>query len=163
MAPVARRVQPGSPRLEPRDPEFAAKVRDSFSRQGIMAHLGARLEKVEAGLVEISLPYRKELSQQHGYFHAGVVATVADSCAGYAAFSLMPAGSSVLSIEFKVNLIAPADGRLLVARGKVVRSGRTITVCQMEADVEKDGKRTTCMVGQATMMCLQGTPDRPPG
>lgn len=147
----------------PRDPEFEGKVRDSFARQGIMAHLGATLETVDPGLVEIALPYRKELSQQHGYFHAGVVATVADSCAGYAAFSLMPPGSSVLSIEFKVNLIAPADGERLLARGKVVRSGRTITVCQMEAEVEKHGQRTVCMVGQATMMCLAGTADRPSG
>lgn len=148
---------------QPRDPDFAAKVKDSFARQGIMAHLGASLAKVEPGLVEIRLPYRKQLSQQHEYYHAGVVATVADSAAGYAAFSLMPAGSSVLSIEFKVNLIAPADGSLLRARGKVVRSGRTITVCQMEAEVEKDGKWTVCMVGQATMMCLAGTADRPSG
>ena len=149
--------------MQPRDPAFEAKVRDSFSRQGIMAHLGASLQRVEPGLVEIALPYRKQLSQQHDYFHAGVVSTVADSAAGYAAFSLMPAGSSVLSIEFKVNLIAPADGARLVARGKVVRSGRTITVCQMEAEVEKDGHWTPCMVGQATMMCLPGTPDRPSG
>lgn len=151
------------PRHEPRDPDFAAKVRDSFARQGIMAHLGARLETLEPGLVEIAVPFRPELSQQHGYFHAGVVATVADSSAGYAAFSLMPPGSSVLSIEFKVNLIAPANGRLLRARGRVVRSGRTITVCQMEAEVERDGAWTPCMVGQATMMCLAGTADRPPG
>jgi uncharacterized protein (TIGR00369 family) len=150
--------------LEPRDPDFAAKVRDSFSRQGIMGHLGARLERLEPGLVEISLPFRPELSQQHGYFHAGVVATIADSAAGYSAFSLMPPGSSVLSIEFKVNLIAPANGQRLLARGRVIRSGRTITVCQMEAEVESgDGKRTLCMVGQATMMCLAGTADRPAG
>lgn len=148
---------------KPRDPDFAAKVRDSFARQGIMAHLGARLEKVEPGLVEISLPFRRELSQQHLYFHAGVVATIADSSAGYAAFSLMPPGSSVLSIEFKVNLMAPANGSLLRARGKVLRSGRTITVCQMEAEVEKDGVWTPCMAGMATMMCLAGTPDRPSG
>jgi uncharacterized protein (TIGR00369 family) len=148
---------------QPRDPGFEAKVRDSFARQGIMAHLGAALAKVEPGLVEITLPYRRELSQQHEYYHAGVVATVADSAAGYAAFSLMPAGSSVLSIEFKVNLLAPAAGQLLRARGRVVRSGRTITVCQMEAEVERDGAWTTCMVGQATMMCLAGTADRPAG
>lgn len=149
--------------MQPRDPGFEAKVRESFARQGIMGHLGATLERVEPGLVEIALPYRRELSQQHDYFHAGVVSTIADSAAGYAAFSLMPPGSSVLSVEFKVNLLAPADGRLLRARGKVVRSGRTITVCQMEAEVEKDGQWTPCMVGQATMMCLAGTPDRPPG
>jgi uncharacterized protein (TIGR00369 family) len=156
-------MQPRAPPLEPRDPAFEAKVRDSFARQGIMAHLGATLERVEPGLVEIALPYRRELSQQHGYFHAGVVATIADSCAGYAAFSLMPPDSSVLSIEFKVNLIAPAAGSRLVARGKVVRSGRTITVCAMEAEVEKDGARTPVMVGQATMMRLAGTADRPSG
>lgn len=149
--------------MQPRDPAFAAKVRESFARQGIMAHLGARLERVEAGLVEISLPYRGELSQQHGYFHAGVVATIADSAGGYAGFSLMPAGSSVLTVEFKVNLMAPADGDRLVARGRVVRSGRTITVCQIEADVEKGGVRTACMLGQQTLMCLPGTPDRPAG
>ena len=147
----------------PRDPGFAAKVRESFGRQGIMAHLGARLERVEPGLVEIAVPFRPELSQQHGYFHAGVVATVADSSAGYAAFSLMPAGSSVLSVEFKVNLLAPAHGDLLVARGTVVRSGRTLTVCTMEAEVERQGVRTPCMLGQATMMCLPGKPDRPSG
>ena len=128
-----------------------------------MAHLGAKLEKVEPGLVEIALPYRPQLSQQHGYFHAGVVTTVADSAAGYAGFSLMPAGSSVLSVEFKVNLLAPAHGDRLVARGRVVRSGRTITVCSMEAEVERDGVRAVCMVGQGTLMCLPGTPGRPSG
>jgi len=149
--------------MEPRDPDFTAKVRDSFGRQGIMGHLGARLERLEPGLVEISLPFRPELSQQHGYFHAGVVTTIADSAAGYAAFSLMPPGSSVLSIEFKVNLIAPANGQRLLARGRVIRSGRTITVCSMEVEVERDGVRTVCMVGQGTLMCLAGTADRPPG
>jgi uncharacterized protein (TIGR00369 family) len=155
--------EPRPPRLEPRDPAFEAKVRESFARQGIMAHLGARLERLEPGLVEISLPYRPELSQQHGYFHAGVVTTVADSAAGYAGFSLMPAGSSVLSIEFKVNLLAPAHGERLLARGRVLRSGRTITVCSMEAEVERAGVRTLCMVGQGTLMCLAGTADRPAG
>jgi uncharacterized protein (TIGR00369 family) len=150
-------------RHEPKDPGFEAKVRESFARQGIMGHLGARLDRVAPGLAEISVPFRPELSQQHGYFHAGVVATVADSAAGYAAFTLMPAGSSVLSIEFKVNLLAPARGGLLRARGQVVRAGRTITVCQMEAEVERDGAWTPCMVGQATMMCLPSTPGRPTG
>ena len=130
---------------------------------GRYREMAARLEAVEPGHVAIAVPFRPELSQQHGYFHAGVVATVADSAAGYAAFSLMPEGSSVLSIEFKVNLIAPANGRLLRAHGRVVRAGRTITVCQMEAEVERGGAWTPCMVGQATMMRLAGTPDRPPG
>jgi uncharacterized protein (TIGR00369 family) len=140
--------------MQPRDPGFERVVRDSFVRQGIMAHLGARLAKVAAGHVEIEVPFRPELSQQHGYYHAGVVATVMDSSAGYAALSLMAPGSSVLSIEFKVNLLAPADGDLLRARGEVVRSGRTITVCRFDADVRKSGTWTPCATGVATMMCL---------
>lgn len=140
--------------MQPRDPDFAAKVRASFARQGIMGHLGARLERVEPGLVEISVPSRPELSQQHGYVHAGVVATVMDSAGGYAGFSLMPPGSSVLSVEFKVNLLAPADGERVLARGRVVRSGRTITVCHMEADVLKAGAWTPCATGVQTLMCL---------
>jgi uncharacterized protein (TIGR00369 family) len=148
----------------PRDPDFAAKVRESFARQGIMAHLGAKLERIEPGFVEISLPFSPKLTQQHGYFHAGTVATVADSAGGYAAFSLFPAGSSILAIEFKMNFIAPADGVRIWARGRVLRSGRTITVCQLEADVEtKDGRRVPCMAGMQTNIRLPDTPDRPSG
>ena len=147
----------------PRDPDFARKVTESFDRQGIMHHLGARLERVEPGLVEISLPFRKELTQQHGYFHAGVVATIADSAGGYAAFSLFPPDSTVLAVELKVNLLAPADGQRLWAKGEVVRSGRTITVCNLSCDVEKDGHRSPCMVGLQTNICLPGKPDRPAG
>lgn len=148
---------------DPRDPNFAAKVRESFARQGIMAHLGAKLEKVEAGRVEITLPFTKSLTQQHGYFHAGVVATIADSAGGYAAFSLFPPDSTVLAVELKVNLLAPADGERLVATGEVVRSGRTITVCQLSCKVLKQGTWTDCMVGLQTNICLPGKADRPPG
>lgn len=148
---------------QPKDPDFRRKVEESFARQGIMAHLGARLERVEPGLVEVSLPFRPELTQQHGYFHAGAVATVADSAGGYAAFSLFPPDSTVLAVELKVNLLAPADGERLWARGRVVRSGRTITVCELEADMEKGGVRTSCMVGLQTNICLPGKSDRPVG
>ena len=140
--------------MQPRDPDFERVVRSSFPRQGIMGHLGARLTTVVPGEVHIEVPFRAELSQQHGYFHAGVVATVMDSAAGYAGLSLMAPGSAVLSIEFKVNLIAPADGDLLRASGKVVRSGRTITVCTFDAEVRKDGKWTHCATGVQTLMCL---------
>jgi uncharacterized protein (TIGR00369 family) len=140
--------------VQPRDPGFERVVRDSFARQGIMAHLGARLADVAAGAVAIEVPFRAELSQQHGYFHAGVVATVMDSAAGYAGLSLMPAGSAVLSVEFKVNLLAPADGDLLRARGKVVRAGRTLTVCSFDAEVRKQGTWTPCATGIQTLMCL---------
>ena len=140
--------------MQPRDPDVERVVRDSFARQGIMGHLGARLARLGSGHVEIEVPFRPQLSQQHGYFHAGVVATVMDSSAGYAALSLMPPGSSVLSVEFKVNLLAPAVGDLLRARGEVVRSGRTITVCRFDADVRKGGAWTPCATGVATMIAL---------
>ena len=145
--------------FEPADPGFASRVRDSFGRQGVMDFIGARLARVEAGLVEIVLPYRPELSQQHGFFHAGVTSTIADSAGGYAAFSLFPADSSVLTVEYKINLIAPADGDRLVATGKVVKPGRTLTVCTLEVVAERDGVAETCAVGQQTIMCLAGRPD----
>ena len=103
--------------MQPTDPDFAERVRDSFARQGIMAHIGATLTRIEVGWCEIELPFRDELSQQHGFFHAGVVSTIADSAGGYAAFSLFPADSSVLTVEFKINLLAPADGEKMRATG----------------------------------------------
>jgi uncharacterized protein (TIGR00369 family) len=121
-----------------------------------MAHLGAALERVEPGRVEISCAFRPELSQQHGFFHAGIISTIADSAGGYAAFTLFPADSGVLTIEFKVNLIAPADGERAITVGEVIRSGRTITVCRIDAFVEKAGKRTHCATGLATLMTVVG-------
>ncbi len=118
---------------DPRNPDFERLVRSSFDRQGLMGHLGARLTRVEAGAVDIEVPFRPELAQQHGYFHAGVTSSVVDTACGYAALTLMPESSEVLTIEFKVNLLAPAVGQALVARGRVVRAGRTITVCQGDA------------------------------
>ncbi|GGF08727.1 hypothetical protein GCM10011611_12730 [Aliidongia dinghuensis] len=145
----------------PRDPDFAARVTASFERQGIMAHLGARLSRIEPGFCEIVLPYRPELSQQHGYFHAGVTGTIADSAGGYAGFTLFPAASSVLTVEFKINLLAPADGDLLIATGRVIRSGRTLTVCELEVEVEKDGRRTACAHGLQTLITVTDRPDHP--
>jgi uncharacterized protein (TIGR00369 family) len=121
-----------------------------------MAHLGAVLEKVEAGRVEISCAYSAQLSQQHGFFHAGIISTIADSAGGYAGFTLFPADSGVLTIEFKINLIAPADGERALAVGEVIRSGRTITVCRLDAFVEKGGKRTHCATGVQTLMTVVG-------
>jgi uncharacterized protein (TIGR00369 family) len=140
----------------PADPGFERRTRESFARQGIMAHIGATLERVEPGLVEIALPFRPELSQQHGFFHAGVVATIADSAGGYAAFSLFPADAGVLTVEFKVNLLAAADGKRILAAGQVIRSGRTITVCRFDVHVEKAGKLTHCATGMQTLMCIVG-------
>ena len=142
--------------LVPADPGFEQRTRASFARQGAMAHLGAVLGRVEPGRVEISMPFRAELSQQHGFFHAGMIATIADSAGGYAGFTLFPADAGVLTVEFKLNLLAAADGELAVAQGEVIRSGRTLTVCRIDAFVEKQGKRTHCATGTQTLMCLVG-------
>ncbi len=146
-------------RLEPRDPDFANRVRASFDRQSIMALIGARLTQVEPGRVEIELPYRADLCQQDGFLHAGITSTIADSAGGYAAFSLMPADASVLTAEFKINLLAPADGELLRACGRVLRPGRTLTVCDVEVFAIKNGETKPCAKLLQTLMCLQGRPD----
>jgi uncharacterized protein (TIGR00369 family) len=138
------------------DPDFEQRTRASFARQGAMAHLGAVLGRVEPGRVEISMPFRPELSQQHGFFHAGMIAAIADSAGGYAGFTLFPADAGVLTVEFKLNLLAAADGEHAIARGEVIRSGRTLTVCRIDAFVEKQGKRTHCATGTQTLMCLVG-------
>ena len=140
----------------PKNPDFAASVAESFARQGIMGLLGARLSRIEPGLCEIQLPYRADLTQQHGYFHAGATTTIADSAGGFAGFTLFPAASSVLTVEFKINLLAPADGDLLIATGRVIRSGRTLTVCEFDVEVEKDGKRTACAHGLQTLISVAG-------
>ena len=121
-----------------------------------MAHLGATMERVEAGRVEIALAFRPELSQQHGFFHAGVISTIADSAGGYAGFTLFPADAGVLTVEFKINLLAAADGERALAVGEVIRGGRTLTVCRLDAWVEKGGRRTHCATGTQTLMSLVG-------
>ena len=154
-------TEPESPAFTPKDPGFEARVRASFGRQGIMTLIGARLTRVAPGLVEIELPYRADLTQQHGFFHAGITSTIADSAGGYAAYSLMSADSSVLTTEFKINLLAPADGEFLRARGRVVKPGRTLTVCDVDVFAVKDGRATLCAKLLETLMCLEGRPDRP--
>jgi len=142
--------------FEPADAEFERRTRASFARQGAMAHLGAELVTVQPGFVEIAAAFRPELSQQHGFFHAGIVATIADSAGGYAAYTLFPADAGVLTVEFKVNLMAPADGERIVAAGRVIRSGRTITVTQFDVHVEKAGRRSHCATGLQTIMRMVG-------
>ena len=142
--------------FEPADANFEKRTRDSFAKQGIMGHLGATLAVVQPGHVEIALPFRPELSQQHGFFHAGVISTIADSAGGYAGFTLFPEEAGVLTVEFKINLLAAADGERAIAVGEVIRSGRTLTVCRLDAFVEKSGKRTHCATGMQTLMSLVG-------
>lgn len=140
----------------PRDPDFERRTRDSFARQGAMAFIGAQLERVEAGLVEIGLDYRPELSQQHGFFHAGILSTIADCAGGYAGFTLFAADAAVLTVEFKLNLMAAADGEHAHAVGRVIRSGRTLTVCQLDVYVDKAGRRNHCAAGLQTLMSVVG-------
>jgi len=121
-----------------------------------MTFLGAELERVEPGLVQIGLAYRPELSQQHGFFHAGILSTIADSAGGYAGFTLFPAEAGVLTVEFKINLLVAADGERLTAIGRVLRSGRTLTVCALDVHVDKAGKRRHCATGLQTLMSLVG-------
>jgi uncharacterized protein (TIGR00369 family) len=142
--------------MSPLNPSFADDVAASFAQQPIMNLLGARLVTVERGVVEIALSYRADLTQQNGYLHAGVVTTIADSACGYAAMSLMPAGSGVLSVEFKVNLLRPAQGESFLARAEVIKAGRTLTV--VRADVfalSEDSQRELVATMQGTMMCLR--------
>jgi uncharacterized protein (TIGR00369 family) len=118
---------------------------------------------VEEGFCEITLPFKAGLSQQHGFFHAGVVSTIADSAAGYAGYTLFPVDSSILTVEFKINLLAPADGEWLRATGKVLKHGRTLTICELQAFVRKGGKEKLCAHGMSTLMCIAGKADMPHG
>lgn len=145
---------------EPRDPFWQEKVRQSFAKQGIMALLGARLADVWPGGCEIHLPFRDDLTQQHGYFHAGVTATVVDSAAGYAGFSLMPPGTSVLSVEFKINLLAPARGECLIAIGEVIKAGKNLVVTRGDAWVSEGSKKTHCAIMQQTLMTMHGVAEK---
>ena len=142
------------------DAEFASRVRESFARQGLMKHLGAELVELRAGEATIRVPFRAELTQQHNYFHAGVSGAIADSACGYAAYTLMPADSSVLTVEYKLNLLAPADGEELTARARVIRSGRTLKVCAADIHAKKNGEEVHCATMLATIMCLPEKPDR---
>ena len=145
--------------FEPKNPDFEQVVRDSFAAQQLMTTIGARLTRVVPGECEIRVPFRADLTQQHGFLHAGVVAAALDSACGYAALSLMPEGVGVLTIEFKTNLLAPARGDELIARGSVVRAGRTITVCQGEAVMLSDGAETSVAAMLATIMTVRDRPD----
>ena len=140
--------------MQLRNPSFAAEINESFAKQTIMALIGAELTRVEPGLIEITLPYRSDLAQQHGYLHAGIVTTIADSACGYAAYSLMPPNSEVLSVEFKVNLLRPAKGEMFSAVAEVVKSGKTLTVVRADVFAIGDDRRDLIATMLGTMICL---------
>ena len=145
--------------FQPLDPDYEARVRASFARQAFMATLGVSIAHLAPGEVDLALPHRPDLSQQHGYFHAGVTATIADSAAGYAALSLYPKGTGVLTTEFKINLLRPAEGQRLVARGRVIKPGRTLTICRSDVYGERDGKEIHVATLLLSMICLEGLAD----
>ena len=142
----------------PATTEFATMVRESFLQQGLMAHLGARLSAIQPGFVEIRLAHQTNLLQQHGLFHGGATSAILDSAGGYAAFSLFEPGDEILTVEYKVNFIAPAIGDEIVAQGEVVKSGKQLSVTRGEDYVTKDGQKTTCAVMQQTLTrMIQGS------
>jgi uncharacterized protein (TIGR00369 family) len=144
--------------FQPQDPDFEKRVRASLARQAFMATLGARIVSVAPGDVVLELPFHQALTQQHGFLHAGVLAALADNACGFAALSLMRPGAAVMSVEFKINLMAPAAGSIFKAAGRVIRAGRTLTVCSAEVIATNGAQEKVVAVMQATMMSVQGRP-----
>jgi len=142
------------------DPHFADRVRASFARQAAMALIRAEIPVVGPGYTEIHVPHWAGIEQQHGYVHGGVVGMIADSAAGYAAMTVVAASASVLTVEYKMNLMAPADGDKLIARGRVVRAGRTLIVTQSEVFAVQGGKENQCALMQQTIMVMHGKAEK---
>lgn len=140
---------------EQASPEVQARIQASFDRQGLMGHLGARIAHIAPGRVHIVLSSRPEVTQQHGYFHAGATSAIADSAGGYAAFTLFPEDTSVLTVEYKINLLAPAAGDHIEAVGTVLKSGRTLTVCNLEVFGVQESRKTLVATGQQTLICVK--------
>ncbi|MEF8720729.1 MAG: PaaI family thioesterase [Candidatus Accumulibacter necessarius] len=138
------------------DPHFAERIRASFAQQQAMTLIGASMAVVEPGYTEIHLPHKPEITQQHGYIHGGVVGMIADSAAGYAASTLTAAEAGVLTVEYKLNLLAPAEGQLLIAEGSVVRYGRTLIVTRAEVFAVSHGRKTQCALMQQTIITAHG-------
>lgn len=134
------------------DPHYEQRVRESFGRQPMMATLGVVITRLEPGMVDLEFDHREQFTQQHGFTHAGVIATVLDSACGYAAFSLMPADAAVLTVEYKVNLLRPARAHRYRASAVVTKQGRTLTVCQATASPVDDDQAIAVMTG--TLMSL---------
>lgn len=140
-------------------PEVRERVLASFDRQGLMRHLGARISHIAPGCVHVVLPHRPEVTQQHGSIHAGATSAIADSAGGYAAYTLFPDDTSVLTVEYKINLLAPASGEHLRAVGGVLRHGRTLTVCRLEVFAVRDGSDTLVATGQQTLIRVPARPE----
>jgi uncharacterized protein (TIGR00369 family) len=146
--------------FQPKDPNFADRVRASFARQRMMQTLGVEITRLAPGEIELAMPYEAAFTQQHGFIHAGIMATVLDSACGYAAFSLMPTDAAVLTVEFKTNLLAPAKGERFLFRAHVVKPGRTLTVCDGQAfALENLADERLVATMNATLMALYDRPN----
>lgn len=143
----------------PKDPDYKVKVSDSFKRQQFMTYINAELVEVLPGYCEIHIPYDANLTQQHGYFHAGIISTLADNAAGYASFSLMNKEASILTVEFKLNIMSPGDGEKLIGKAKVLKNGRTLTICRAEVYAVKQGFEKLCAAAQSTLIELKNHSD----
>lgn len=146
-------------RYEAPNPDFAARCRDSFGRQKFMALLGVEMTRIEPGVCELSMPMRDDLTQQHGFAHGGLLATLADTVSGYAAFSLMPADAAPLTVEYKVNILRPGIGSALVARGHVIKPGRSLSVVQADVYGVDGGREAHCLTSIQTLMVMTGWDD----
>ena len=140
----------------PESADYEERIRSSFAKQGLMSTLGATFGNISPGFVEVAISPTPAISQQHGFIHAGALSAVADTAAGYAALSLMPRGKGVLTTEFKINLVAPAVGHRIVARGRVVKAGRTLTLAQTEVFAESGGQEKLVALLTATLMTVEG-------
>ncbi len=138
------------------DPDYENAVRGGFDRQPFMAHLGARIAAVRPGFVEIRVPYREQVGQNHGYFHGGVIGAIADVAGGFAGFSLLPKGGSVLTVEYKLNIVAPGLGDELIGRGEVLSAGRTLIFTEARLFVTRDGAEHLCAVALQTLRAKTG-------
>jgi uncharacterized protein (TIGR00369 family) len=144
----------------PEQPPPFARIHDSFALQNAMRLIKATLPVVEVGTTEIHLEHWDGIEQQHGFVHGGVVGMIADSAAGYAAMTVVPSDASVLTVEYKMNLLAPANGERLVAKGRVIRPGRTLIVTQAEVFAIQGGRTTLCALMQQTIMVMHGKPEK---
>jgi uncharacterized protein (TIGR00369 family) len=147
--------------FEPLDPNYKDRVKESFARQGFMINLNAKLDVPAPGACDITIPFGTRVAQQHGYFHGGVVGALADAAGAYAGFTLLPPTATILTVEYKVNLIAPARGDTLVARGRILKGGRTLIVVRSDVSANERGVETACATALVTMMVIDGRPDGP--
>lgn len=145
--------------FEPRNPDYVRRVREAFAGQAMLAALGVELCRIEPGFCELQLPYRQDISQNHGYFHGGAIATLADVSGGFAGWSLLPEGMWIVTVEYKTNMVAPGRGERLIGRGRVVRAGRSLTTTEIEILAVEQGRETLCATALQTLMAVRAQPE----